>query len=114
MTSIISSMSAAPTPAATAPVGVGGAGGDAGAPPPISPLSDAAAVGGAAGGSITFALDKTQRRMVAGLRQAFRRADANGDGELDRQEVEDLLRNHLEGQHLDATEKEAEIAQFIG
>lgn len=42
----------------------------------------------AAGKSLTYALDKAQRRMVASLRQAFRLADVNGDGTLDRGEVE--------------------------
>lgn len=78
------------------------------------PATAVAGVGGMAGGSITYALDKTQRRTVASLRQAFRRADANGDGVLDRDEVETLLRHYLEGQRLDAVEKEAEIEQFIG
>lgn len=105
VTSFISSLSATPpADAAATPAG----------PPVSGAIADAAAVGGAAGGSITFALDRTQRRMVAGLRQAFRRADANGDGILDRQEVESLLRNHLEGQNLNAAEREAEVAQFIG
>lgn len=69
--------------------------------------------GGTAGKSLTFALDKAQRRMVASLRQAFRRADVNGDGTLDRAEVENLLRHHLEAQNLDPAQKEAEVEQFI-
>lgn len=68
---------------------------------------------GMASGSVAFALDKTQRRTVAALRQAFRRADINGDGFLDRDEVEALLRHHLEVQGLSAGEMEAEVAQFI-
>lgn len=44
-----------------------------------------------AGKSLTYALDKAQRRMVASLRQAFRLADVNGDGTLDRAEVEGTL-----------------------
>lgn len=44
-----------------------------------------------AGKSLTYALDKAQRRMVASLRQAFRLADVNGDGTLDRAEVEGML-----------------------
>lgn len=67
----------------------GGGGGAAGA---------AGAAGGAragqqssAGKSLTYALDKAQRRMVASLRQAFRLADVNGDGTLDREEVEGTL-----------------------
>lgn len=68
---------------------------------------------GATSGSLHYALDKTQRRMIASLRQAFRRADINGDGTLDREEVEGLLRDHLEGNNLDVTQKEAEIVQFI-
>lgn len=43
---------------------------------------------GTAGKSLTYALDKAQRRMVASLRQAFRLADVNKDGTLDRAEVE--------------------------
>ncbi|CAB1109754.1 unnamed protein product [Ectocarpus sp. CCAP 1310/34] len=60
------------------------------APPAAGGAPPAAASGqSAAGKSLTFALDKAQRRMVASLRQAFRLADVNGDGNLDRAEVED-------------------------
>lgn len=51
--------------------------------------------------------------MVASLRQAFRLADINRDGELDRGEVEELLRHQLERQNLAPAQREAEISQFI-
>lgn len=69
--------------------------------------------GKAAGKSLTYALDRAQRRTFASLRQAFRRADVNGDGVLDRDEVEALLRHHLEGQNFDPAQREAEVMQFI-
>lgn len=50
----------------------------------------------AAGKSLTYALDKAQRRMVASLRQAFRLADVNGDGTLDRAEVEGTNKTRYE------------------
>lgn len=58
-------------------------------------------------------LDGAQKRLVTSLRQAFRRADVNGDGTLDRDEVEALLRQHLEGHQVDPAQREAEVAQFI-
>ena len=58
-------------------------------------------------------LDRAQKRMVTSLRQAFRRADVNGDGILDRDEVENLLRHHLEGHQVDPAQREAEVVQFI-
>lgn len=69
--------------------------------------------GKVAGKSLTYALDKAQRRTFASLRQAFRWADVNGDGVLDRDEVEALLRHHLEGQNLGPAQREAEVMQFI-
>lgn len=63
--------------------GAGGAGGAAGGAKTGQQSS--------AGKSLTYALDKAQRRMVASLRQAFRLADVNGDGTLDRAEVEGML-----------------------
>ncbi|CAM9823299.1 unnamed protein product, partial [Ectocarpus fasciculatus] len=63
--------------------------GEAATPPAAGGAPATAASGqSAAGKSLTFALDKAQRRMVASLRQAFRLADVNGDGNLDRAEVE--------------------------
>ena len=62
--------------------GGGGAGGTAGGAKTGQQSS--------AGKSLTYALDKAQRRMVASLRQAFRLADVNGDGTLDRGEVEGM------------------------
>lgn len=83
-------------------------------PASAAPAAPATKKGGVtAGGSLTYALDKAQRRMVASLRQAFRRADVNGDGTLDRAEVEALLRHHLEGQNLDPAQRDAEVVQFI-
>ena len=75
--------------------------------------STATSAGSKGGASLTFALDKAQRRMVASLRQAFRLADINRDGELDRGEVEELLRHQLERQNLAPAQREAEISQFI-
>ncbi|CAM9494605.1 unnamed protein product, partial [Hapterophycus canaliculatus] len=62
-----------------AAAGSGGGGGDA---------APAKARNTSTTGKLTYALDKAQRRMVASLRQAFRLADVNGDGTLDRAEVE--------------------------
>lgn len=102
---IVKSLTAAlSTPAAAAP----------GGSTPADGSADTSGAANAAGGPVTYALNQAQRRTVAGLRGAFRRADVNGDGSLDRREVESLLRNHLKGQNLDVAQREAEVAQFIG